>query len=161
DDGPPVADHAPAESVEEGGHEGSRGDGRSIQYCIRYATVSDAGAYPIQWRIERYPRWRTTGAGVGDNQGVGTPAEDTFPHADSSRCPAVSDAGDYRIQGRIDRYPGWMTTGAGVGDNQGVGTPVEDTFAEAIATSPRRARTRERLLDAALTIFAEAGVDAT
>ncbi|WP_165375468.1 TetR/AcrR family transcriptional regulator [Sanguibacter massiliensis] len=54
-----------------------------------------------------------------------------------------------------------MTTGAGVDDNQGVGTPVEDTFADAIATSPRRARTRERLLDAALTLFAEVGVDAT
>lgn len=51
--------------------------------------------------------------------------------------------------------------GARVNDSQGSGDPAEAAFAEVVATSPRRARTRERLLDAALTLFAEAGVDAT
>jgi len=47
-------------------------------------------------------------------------------------------------------------------DEHAVGpTPAEAAFAEAVATSPRRARTRERLLDAALALFAEVGVDAT
>jgi len=46
-------------------------------------------------------------------------------------------------------------------EDAGPSTPAEIAFAEALATSPRRARTRERLLDAALTLFAEVGVDAT
>lgn len=46
-------------------------------------------------------------------------------------------------------------------EQPGALTPAEAALAEVIATSPRRARTREKLLDAALSLFAEAGVATT
>ncbi|QIK82305.1 TetR/AcrR family transcriptional regulator [Sanguibacter sp. HDW7] len=54
-----------------------------------------------------------------------------------------------------------MTTGGLVDEQTGAPSPVEAALTEAIATSPRRARTREKLLDAALSLFAEAGIATT